>query len=593
MLGGVSRAQSAVAAAVLALLVAAEFAGGFTSSGFNALKRNVETVARRICVGNCGNPKVKPPTTQPLYAELSIVPSEFDIQTELLDSAAAPLSNGAVGIFSWDCGSGSVSRDDPVVAPGRPGASHLQQFYGNTAATAASGYSTLRSSGSSTCTSRLDRSHYALPAMLDGRGNVVRPDFVRLTYQRLPLSDTKCQPSTDSNAVGICIPLPNGLRFAFGYNAANPTSQQGNPRFACEGSRTEEYSSLATAAANCSAAGSKLATIIEAPSCWDGKNLDSADHRSHVAYPSAGWFGGAKCPSTHPFHIPALSMKVSYSVDESIAHWRFSSDETVAGAQPGTTFQARWYGAWDNKVMAMWTDGCINRRLNCSGGNLGNGRRLRPGADFSTIANPRLIPLGTTSSRKILASEGDSISYTWGGNHTGIYAGLRKDALTHCGLAVGGSGINSMNGRTDGVINCNPQVLTVLIGANDLWDASSADAYLNNLFAYTDKFRSRGIKVAVGTILPQYIASNPVYNPIFNARRAEVNRGIRAAAGSRIDAVIDFAADPVMGPDEAAKNTSLYHDGVHPTDGCGVGCGGQGKLAAIYTPVVDQLLAQP
>ena len=62
--------------------------------------------------------------------------------------------------------------------------------------------------------------------------------------------------------------------------------------------------------------------------------------------------------------------------------------------------------------------------------------------------------------------------------------------------------------------------------------------------------------------------------------------------GVHIDAVIDFAADPVMGPDSAAQDKTLYHDGLHPTDGCGMGCGGQGKLAAIYTPVVDRLLAQ-
>ena len=589
MLGGFTRAQSAVATAVLAILVAAEFAGGYTSSGFNALKKNVESAGRKVCIGNCSTPKVKPVTTQPIYTELSLVPSEFDVQTELLTSAEA-LSGADTGTFSWDCGSSGISRDDPVLAPGKPGASHLQQFYGNTSVTAASSYTSLRSSGGSTCTSRVDRSHYAIPAMLDGRGNVVRPDSIRLTYRRLPVSDTKCQPATDSSAVGICIPLPNGLRFAFGFDPANPSAQQGSLKFACG---TREFSSLASAASNCAGSGGKLSAMLEAPSCWDGKNLDSANHRSHVAYPDVSWLGAAKCPSTHPYYIPTLSMKASYSADDGVANWRFSSDETVAGAEPGTTFQARWYGAWDNKVMAMWVDGCINRRLYCSDGNLGNGKKLRPGADFSMTADPRLIPIGTTPVQKILASEGDSISYTWGGNHTGMYAGLRKDSLTHCGLAVGGSGLNTMSSRSDGVINCNPKVLTVLIGANDLWDASSADAYLTNLFAYTDKFRARGIKVAVGTILPQYIASNPTYNTVFNARRADVNKGIRAAVGGRIDAVIDFASDPTMGPDEAARNTSLYHDGVHPTDGCGLGCGGQGKLASVYTPVVDRLLGLP
>jgi lysophospholipase L1-like esterase len=132
--------------------------------------------------------------------------------------------------------------------------------------------------------------------------------------------------------------------------------------------------------------------------------------------------------------------------------------------------------------------------------------------------------------------------------------------------------------------------VTVLIGANDLTSAPSSLSWLESLFAYVDPLRASGIKVAVGTILPQHIPGNSQYNQLFNARRAEVNNALRAKVGARIDAVIDFAADPEMGPDSAAINSSLYRDGVHPTDGCGIGCGGQGKLARVYIPVVDDLL---
>jgi hypothetical protein len=137
---------------------------------------------------------------------------------------------------------------------------------------------------------------------------------------------------------------------------------------------------------------------------------------------------------------------------------------------------------------------------------------------------------------------------------------------------------------------CNPKVLTVLVGAHGLAERTGTDYFLHQLFAYSDDLRAHGIKVAVATILPEYHPENPPFDVIFSKRRAEANAAIRAAVGTHIDAVIDFAADPVMGPDAAAKNVSLYRDGTHPTDGCGIGCGGQGKLAAIYTPVVDRLL---
>lgn len=45
-------------------------------------------------------------------------------------------------------------------------------------------------------------------------------------------------------------------------------------------------------------------------SCWDGVNLDSQDHASHMAWPSGGVNGGS-CPSTHPVHLPMLFYEVS------------------------------------------------------------------------------------------------------------------------------------------------------------------------------------------------------------------------------------------------------------------------------------------
>lgn len=187
-----------------------------------------------------------------------------------------------------------------------------------------------------------------------------------------------------------------------------------------------------------------------------------------------------------------------------------------------------------------------------------------------------------------LATEGDSISVSWGGNYTGIYTNGRPK-VRHCALAVGG-GIDAIAARAGKVVACNPQVLTVLVGAHGLAERTGTDYFLRKLFAYADDLRARGIKVAVATILPEYHADNRQYDMIFNRRRAEANAAIRSAVGTHIDAVIDFAADPVMGPDSAARDTSLYRDGTHPTDGCGMGCGGQGKLAAIYAPVVDRLL---
>ncbi|KAK7756307.1 hypothetical protein SLS62_001533 [Diatrype stigma] len=47
------------------------------------------------------------------------------------------------------------------------------------------------------------------------------------------------------------------------------------------------------------------------PTCWDGVNLDSPDHASHISYPESGTFeDGGPCPSTHPVRIPQLFYEV-------------------------------------------------------------------------------------------------------------------------------------------------------------------------------------------------------------------------------------------------------------------------------------------
>lgn len=50
------------------------------------------------------------------------------------------------------------------------------------------------------------------------------------------------------------------------------------------------------------------------PQCWDGKNLDSPDHRAHVVHPISGPAAfpvvNITCPASHPVHIPQLMYEV-------------------------------------------------------------------------------------------------------------------------------------------------------------------------------------------------------------------------------------------------------------------------------------------
>jgi hypothetical protein len=339
-----------------------------------------------------------PTTTAAGYPELTMIPSNFSTSTELVPASipgsAAP---DYVGAFRFLCNAGAVKADDPIVYPGQPGASHLHQFYGNTSADANSTYTSLRSNGSSTCMSPLNRSGYWMPALLNGAGFVVRPDYVAIYYKRRPATDPVVSDPTNPQYQGKAIPLPNGLRFIFGFNMLNPSqAPTGMAWFNCDGPTAVpgHYLNLTQALANCPA-GNRLGAVIEAPECWDGKNLDSADHRSHVAYADYGTWGYKKCDAAHPYVIPTFTLGAWYSIvaGDDTSKWSLSSDAMFPNLPKGSTLHADWFGAWDNTAMAMWTDNCINKMLNCSGGNLGNGYAMKMYAGFTWNANPRLVPV--------------------------------------------------------------------------------------------------------------------------------------------------------------------------------------------------------
>ena len=355
-----------------------------------------------------------------LYPELTAIASNFDTATEIQPGCnytggnvgCVPVSGlpDVVGAFRFLCGAGQVLRDDPIVYPGQPGASHLHQFFGNLGANASSTYSSLRTTGETTCTSKLNRSAYWMPAMLDGKGSVVRPDYVAVYYKRRPITDPKCSlTSGDPRAEGNCIPLPNGLRFIAGFDMVTNTPKTGAAYFNCDGPTGVQghYASIGEAASHCPTTptlvrqwdGSMLPTynrigaVINMPNCWDGVNLDSANHRSHVSYGSYGDWGFYKCPATHPFVIPTFTMGVWFSVDANLATWHLSSDEMMPNTVAGSTFHADWFGAWDNGAEAMWMDNCINKLLNCSAGEFGNGKQMIQNAASKFTASPRLVPV--------------------------------------------------------------------------------------------------------------------------------------------------------------------------------------------------------
>lgn len=341
------------------------------------------------------------PSTSKVAGEVGVVKSGLVIakllQTNLVPPSAAP---DVVGAFRFLCSAGQISNDDPIVYPGKPGAAHLHQFFGNLGANAHSTYESLRKSGESTCQNELNRSAYWMPAMLDGKGNVVRPDFVSVYYKRRPASDPFC-----TTAGKGCVGIPRGLRFVFGWDQTRPTERQPENNvhfnFKCVQvwtPTTAAFPDMVEPMKVCKP-GQWLSATIGTPDCWNGIDLDSDDHRSHVSHMVRSRTTGQNaCPATHPYIIPQFTMGVAYSIEDGDdpRKWRLSSDHMAPGDVAGSTFHSDWFGAWEDEVLARWQAGCIDKMLNCSDGDLGDGAIMIRGPHYPEgKAKPRLVPISS------------------------------------------------------------------------------------------------------------------------------------------------------------------------------------------------------
>jgi hypothetical protein len=343
-------------------------------------------------------PPAPTPAPTGLPGEAAIA-DNFDGSTGLAPEETPPFQeNGSASAYRMFCTVGILTRDDPLVYPGQPDATHLHQTFGNTGTNANSNYQSLRTSGGTTCgqsSTPFNRSAYWFPAMLDGVGDVVKPDYIKLYYKRNAASDPMCRPlSSAYQSLGQCADLPNGIRYLFGANMKTGESWvDGTVRFNCaasedgtvsNGTATGNYNSIAeTVAAGCPV-GAQLVIAANSPSCWNGTDLDMPDHRSHMAYATGPWYGNPDqlfnaCTADHPYPIPNMEVLIYFTVDANFAKWRLSSDDqmsqTMGHAVPaGSTFHMDYWEAWSPTIKAAWHTGCINRNLSCSSGALGNGQ---------------------------------------------------------------------------------------------------------------------------------------------------------------------------------------------------------------------------
>jgi len=140
-------------------------------------------------------------------------------------------------------------------------------------------------------------------------------------------------------------PFPAGLKVIAGDANARLAQSTQVTFWSCAVRRAERSSTIPTCPGS-QRGGLRL--HVNFPNCWDGQRLDSADHKSHMAYSSSG-----VCPSSHPREVPALSLVIYYGVSGG------SNSELSSVGQ--FSAHADFVNSWNQATLARLVDRYLNR----------------------------------------------------------------------------------------------------------------------------------------------------------------------------------------------------------------------------------------
>jgi Domain of unknown function (DUF1996) len=350
---------------------------GNISTGTDAGAPDAAYVAFGTCpAGQMGTPPdcMSHTTSGPLPLPAG---TKFTSKSVIQKADGNPAQSDGSGNFRIGCNYSHMSNDDPIVYPGQPGKAHLHTFFGNTGTNASSTYTSLRTTGNATCDGgTANKSAYWIPTLINPSGIAQLPDLGFVYYK-----------STGYTRTTQIHHIPNGLKIIAG-NASATSPQTAAPgqndpsvNWYCNGAEQSSVLTNSTPTqipASCPKG--YLTLEVEFPQCWDGINLDSADHKSHMAYPYYEPNPSKNgCDAGHPVPIPAITIFGQWPVPGgSLTGWKLSSDMYSSGPG-GMSAHADYMEAWEPSVRDTFVDNCDSKPVDCGGPNgvlLGNGTML-------------------------------------------------------------------------------------------------------------------------------------------------------------------------------------------------------------------------
>ncbi|TVY80874.1 hypothetical protein LSUE1_G003911 [Lachnellula suecica] len=245
------------------------------------------------------------------------------------DAFAQTGSARGANFLRFGCSQLSVERIDPLVNPGLIPSAHTHQIVGGNSFNSTMTPVSQDPSTTSSCTScklSEDFSNYwtasiyfqspengtfkRVPQMANGRlnGTLLEQDGGLTIYYMQPFSGTNLNVTVMSPGFRMLTGDPMLRSQANGSVAICHRCLAANERMT--GGSGAPCSSTDTASFPTTPCPGGIRATVIFPSCWDGKNLDSPDNRSHVYYQPGSALAGDACPSSHPVRIPQVMYEI-------------------------------------------------------------------------------------------------------------------------------------------------------------------------------------------------------------------------------------------------------------------------------------------
>lgn len=270
----------------------------------------------------------------------------------LLGATIVPLRATALrqgqAVWSVKCEVSHSASDDPIVFPAQAGRSHLHDFFGNVSVNADTTTRGLIEADSSCLKGmdQVDKAAYWTPALMHNGRPVTGPPGEHRIDAYYFVADKPLPVRS----------MPVGLRMIAGDSTARGQQPTDIVHYNCLRDPQGGQVTSSSAAIPTCPAGSYLSAKIVFPGCWDGRNLDSPDHKSHMAYPVKG-----DCPVSHPVGLPTLAIRLRWKTAKSIP-----SSQLSLSSVGQFSMHADFWNAWNPSVMQWLVDNCLNATRNCT-----------------------------------------------------------------------------------------------------------------------------------------------------------------------------------------------------------------------------------